>query len=133
MRKSNLTFSDSFRMHSFLPYYYCIRGNCKDGFTYVLYINGGHAPYSLLYPFQFTQFDCQHLGRSKFNFLIAKKKNSLTTQHRSFKKLVFNAATNRWCVYVDWKSNCWLISMAQTSNVFSFQFYNLTQTLEWDQ
>ncbi|XP_037043515.1 N-alpha-acetyltransferase 60 [Bradysia coprophila] len=37
-----------FRMHSFLPYYYCIRGNCKDGFTYVLYINGGHAPYSLL-------------------------------------------------------------------------------------
>lgn len=47
---------NSFRMHSFLPYYYCIRGNCKDGFTYVLYINGGHAPYSLLYPFQIQIF-----------------------------------------------------------------------------
>lgn len=36
-----------FRLHSFLPYYYYIRGKCKDGFTYVLYVNGGHAPRSL--------------------------------------------------------------------------------------
>ncbi|XP_060828441.1 N-alpha-acetyltransferase 60 [Bombus pascuorum] len=33
-----------FRLHSFLPYYYVIHGKCKDGFTYVLYVNGGHAP-----------------------------------------------------------------------------------------
>ncbi|XP_043250422.1 N-alpha-acetyltransferase 60 [Colletes gigas] len=33
-----------FRLHSFLPYYYSIRGKCKDGFMYVLYVNGGHAP-----------------------------------------------------------------------------------------
>jgi ribosomal protein S18 acetylase RimI-like enzyme len=33
-----------FRLHSFLPYYYYIKGKCKDGFTYVLYVNGGHAP-----------------------------------------------------------------------------------------
>lgn len=37
-----------FRMHSFLPYYYSIRGNCKDGFTYVSYINGGHPPWTLI-------------------------------------------------------------------------------------
>lgn len=36
-----------FRLHSFLPYYYSIRGKCKDGFTYVLYINGGHAPWGI--------------------------------------------------------------------------------------
>lgn len=36
-----------FRLHSFLPYYYYIRGKCKDGFTYVLYVNGGHAPRGL--------------------------------------------------------------------------------------
>ncbi|KAL7297340.1 hypothetical protein TKK_0009732 [Trichogramma kaykai] len=32
-----------FSLHSFLPYYYNIRGKSKDGFTYVLYVNGGHA------------------------------------------------------------------------------------------
>ncbi|XP_037933827.1 N-alpha-acetyltransferase 60 isoform X2 [Teleopsis dalmanni] len=37
-----------FHLHSFLPYYYNIRGNDKDGFTYVTYINGGHQPYTLL-------------------------------------------------------------------------------------
>lgn len=35
-------------MHTFLPYYYSIRGDCKDGFTYVTYINGGHPPWTLL-------------------------------------------------------------------------------------
>lgn len=37
-----------FRMHTFLPYYYSIKGYCKDGFSYVLYINGGHPPWTLL-------------------------------------------------------------------------------------
>ncbi|XP_014206447.1 N-alpha-acetyltransferase 60 [Copidosoma floridanum] len=37
----------NFRLHSFLPYYYYIKGKCKDGFTYVLYVNGGHAPRGL--------------------------------------------------------------------------------------
>lgn len=36
-----------FHLHKFLPYYYSIRGRCKDGFTYVLYINGGHPPWGL--------------------------------------------------------------------------------------
>lgn len=36
-----------FVLHSFLPYYYSIRGKCKDGFTYVSYLNGGHSPWSL--------------------------------------------------------------------------------------
>jgi len=36
-----------FRLHSFLPYYYSIKGKCKDGFTYVLYINGGHPPWGI--------------------------------------------------------------------------------------
>lgn len=40
-----------FRLHSFLPYYYSINGKCKDGFTYVLYINGGHPPWNIQYPF----------------------------------------------------------------------------------
>jgi len=37
-----------FRPHVFLPYYYAIGGRRRDGFTYVLYLNGGHAPWSLL-------------------------------------------------------------------------------------
>lgn len=39
-----------FKQHHFLPYYYSIRGLLKDGFTYVLYINGGHPPWTILYP-----------------------------------------------------------------------------------
>ncbi|XP_004692211.1 PREDICTED: N-alpha-acetyltransferase 60 [Condylura cristata] len=38
----------AFRQHHYLPYYYSIRGVLKDGFTYVLYINGGHPPWTLL-------------------------------------------------------------------------------------
>ncbi|XP_014243080.1 N-alpha-acetyltransferase 60 [Cimex lectularius] len=37
----------NFRLHSFLPYYYYIKGMSKDGFTYVLYLNGGHSPWGL--------------------------------------------------------------------------------------
>nr|CAG4645751.1 EOG090X0BM0 [Lynceus sp. MCZ IZ 141354] len=38
----------SFRLHTFLPYYYSVNGRAKDGFTYVIYINGGHPPWTLL-------------------------------------------------------------------------------------
>uniref|UniRef100_A0A1B6BXA0 N-alpha-acetyltransferase 60 n=1 Tax=Clastoptera arizonana TaxID=38151 RepID=A0A1B6BXA0_9HEMI len=37
----------NFRLHTFLPLYYSIKGKCKDGFTYVLYINGGHPPWGI--------------------------------------------------------------------------------------
>lgn len=47
--------SRDFRQHHYLPYYYSIRGVLKDGFTYVLYINGGHPPWTI--------FDyIQHIG-----------------------------------------------------------------------
>ncbi|MGH0167311.1 UNVERIFIED_CONTAM: hypothetical protein FKN15_051804 [Acipenser sinensis] len=39
-----------FRQHHYLPYYYSIRGVLRDGFTYVLYINDGHPPWTILYP-----------------------------------------------------------------------------------
>lgn len=42
----------AFRLYSFLPYYYNIQGKSKDGFMYVLYINDGHPPWNLVYPFQ---------------------------------------------------------------------------------
>uniref|UniRef100_UPI00358E0A8A N-alpha-acetyltransferase 60 n=1 Tax=Myxine glutinosa TaxID=7769 RepID=UPI00358E0A8A len=37
-----------FRQHHYLPYYYSIRGVLQDGFTYVLYLNGGHAPWTFM-------------------------------------------------------------------------------------
>jgi len=37
-----------FIVHSFLPYYYAIKGKRKDGFTYVLYLNGGHPTWGAL-------------------------------------------------------------------------------------
>ncbi|KAL8175251.1 UNVERIFIED_CONTAM: N-alpha-acetyltransferase 60 [Gekko kuhli] len=39
-----------FKQHHYLPSYYSIRGVLKDGFTYVLYLNGGHPPWTILYP-----------------------------------------------------------------------------------
>ncbi|XP_052815392.1 N-alpha-acetyltransferase 60-like [Mya arenaria] len=38
----------NFTAHSFLPYYYSIQGKPRDGYSYVLYINGGKPPWSLL-------------------------------------------------------------------------------------
>ncbi|KAG7237461.1 hypothetical protein INR49_032328, partial [Caranx melampygus] len=49
-----------FRQHHYLPYYYSIRGVLKDGFTYVLYINGGHPPWTILYPFMEARKE--HIG-----------------------------------------------------------------------
>jgi len=37
-----------FSVHSFLPYYYAINGKRKDGFMYVLYLNGGHPTWGAL-------------------------------------------------------------------------------------
>jgi len=37
-----------FQVHSFLPYYYAIKGKRKDGFTHVLYLNGGHPTWGAL-------------------------------------------------------------------------------------
>jgi len=37
-----------FRPHLFLPYYYAIGGRRRDGFTYVLYLNGGHPPWNIV-------------------------------------------------------------------------------------
>ena len=37
-----------FQVHSFLPYYYAIKGKRKDGYTHVLYLNGGHPSWGAL-------------------------------------------------------------------------------------
>ena len=51
-----------FRLQSFLPYYYLIKGRCKDGFTYVLYINGGHPPWG---PCEYLVHYCKALCNSQ--------------------------------------------------------------------
>ncbi|KAL3877874.1 hypothetical protein ACJMK2_035518 [Sinanodonta woodiana] len=38
----------NFTVHSYLPYYYTIQGKPKDGYSYVLYINDGKPPWSIL-------------------------------------------------------------------------------------
>jgi len=37
-----------FHRHTYLPYYYSIRGKPRDGYSYVLYLNGGHPPWTML-------------------------------------------------------------------------------------
>ncbi|PIO40499.1 hypothetical protein AB205_0185560 [Aquarana catesbeiana] len=37
-----------FHQHHYLPYYYSIRGVLQDAYTYVLYLNGGHPPWTAL-------------------------------------------------------------------------------------
>ena len=39
-----------FKQFRYLPLYYAINGIHKDGFSYVLYINGGEPPWTLGYP-----------------------------------------------------------------------------------
>ncbi|XP_018577317.1 N-alpha-acetyltransferase 60 isoform X2 [Anoplophora glabripennis] len=58
-----------FRLHSFLPYYYSIKGKCKDGFMYVLYINGGHPPWTI---YDYIKFMCGRVfnGAGLFPWVI---------------------------------------------------------------
>ncbi|KAG8557646.1 hypothetical protein GDO81_016692 [Engystomops pustulosus] len=37
-----------FHQHHYLPYYYSIRGVLQDAYTYVLYLNGGHPPWTVM-------------------------------------------------------------------------------------
>ncbi|XP_063791059.1 N-alpha-acetyltransferase 60 [Pseudophryne corroboree] len=37
-----------FYQHHYLPYYYSIRGVLQDAYTYVLYLNGGHPPWTVM-------------------------------------------------------------------------------------
>lgn len=37
-----------FKAHSFLPYYYSIQGKPRDAYLYVIYLNGGKAPWSII-------------------------------------------------------------------------------------
>uniref|UniRef100_T1JBL5 N-alpha-acetyltransferase 60 n=1 Tax=Strigamia maritima TaxID=126957 RepID=T1JBL5_STRMM len=41
-----------FKLHTYLPFYYSINGIAQDGYSYVLYLNGGHPPWTVLYPFR---------------------------------------------------------------------------------
>lgn len=47
---------DVYRVHKFLPYYYSIGGRARDGFTYVLYLNGGHGVWGL---HEYVQHFCE--------------------------------------------------------------------------
>ena len=40
-----------FKKFMYLPLYYTINGSAKDGYAYVLYINGGQPPWNVLSPF----------------------------------------------------------------------------------
>jgi len=46
----------NFRVHCCLPYYYSINGCPHDGYSYVLYINGGQPSSPLLYPLETAYF-----------------------------------------------------------------------------
>ncbi|XP_077591274.1 N-alpha-acetyltransferase 60 [Stigmatopora nigra] len=66
-----------FKQHHYLPYYYSIRGVLKDGFTYVLYINGGHPPWTI--------FDyIQHIGSALANLSPCSIPQRLYRQAQSF-------------------------------------------------
>lgn len=63
-----------FRKHLYLPFYYSLHGKNCDGYSYVLYINGGYPPWTLLYPFlSFIVFinDCFDLACSKFSLTFS--------------------------------------------------------------
>lgn len=99
--------SRNFRMHSFLPYYYLIRGNCKDGFTYVSYINGGHPPWTLI--------GNERNERRHFPHRHIFLKHICLYFHRLSERLVLETETIRLCVHMVQQSCCVRLSMASTS------------------
>ncbi|EFB19234.1 hypothetical protein PANDA_014378, partial [Ailuropoda melanoleuca] len=85
-----------FKQHHYLPYYYSIRGVLKDGFTYVLYINGGHPPWTILYPLLLragmspTDY-IQHLGSALANL------SPCSIPHR-----IYRQAHSLLCSFLPW-------------------------------
>ncbi|XP_049981924.1 N-alpha-acetyltransferase 60 isoform X1 [Alexandromys fortis] len=75
-----------FKQHHYLPYYYSIRGVLKDGFTYVLYINGGHPPWTIL-------DYIQHLGSALANL------SPCSIPHR-----IYRQAHSLLCSFLPWSS-----------------------------
>uniref|UniRef100_A0A8D1R944 histone acetyltransferase n=1 Tax=Sus scrofa TaxID=9823 RepID=A0A8D1R944_PIG len=73
-----------FKQHHYLPYYYSIRGVLKDGFTYVLYINGGHPPWTVL-------DYIQHLGSALANL------SPCSIPHR-----IYRQAHSLLCSFLPW-------------------------------
>lgn len=89
-----------FRQHHYLPYYYSIRGVLKDGFTYVLYINGGHPPWTILYP-------CvEAREETTYSLLVVFVFTSQLIYNISARCFCFNAVT-RIC-QLDMKYKCFL-------------------------
>ncbi|XP_026738292.1 N-alpha-acetyltransferase 60 [Trichoplusia ni] len=75
-----------FRLHSFLPYYYSIKGRCKDGFTYVYYVNGGHAPWGL---YDYVKFVARAAwrGGGLYPWLWGKLRTALTIAWHRYPRL----------------------------------------------
>ena len=61
-----------FRRHKLLPLYYLINSAACDGYCYVLYLNGGRPPPTMLYPFQNNFYSIQINFTSDYflNFFI---------------------------------------------------------------
>ncbi|XP_026821652.1 N-alpha-acetyltransferase 60 [Rhopalosiphum maidis] len=63
----------SFRLHSFHPYYYMINGINKDGFAYVLYINGGHQQWMIFDVLRYIYTTVCELGVVRWTISKARK------------------------------------------------------------
>lgn len=63
----------SFRLHSFHPYYYMINGINKDGFAYVLYINGGHQQWMIFDILKYIYTTVCELGVIRWTVSKARK------------------------------------------------------------
>jgi len=62
-----------FQVHSFLPYYYAIKGRRRDGYTAVLYLNGGHPTWGALDYVKLAALTlCSFSPRSVFNDVCRK-------------------------------------------------------------
>jgi len=63
----------NFRVHCCLPYYYSINGCPHDGYSYVLYINGGQPSSPLLYPLESLWFILLHKVKQTHVYTVSKK------------------------------------------------------------
>ena len=58
----------NFQRHLYLPLYYSIEGSSRDGYSYVLYINNGRAPFN---PFYSVGSTLRSMSRFSIDFLLS--------------------------------------------------------------
>lgn len=92
-----------FRLHNFLPYYYSIKSTPRDGYSYVLYLNGGQPPMT------FMDYIKQMGAAILWMQPCAIPKRLLQTAYNLWRRLVYSSSNTSHETHISWETSIRII------------------------